>query len=249
MKVPKRSGLRLLLLAGCMTAVIHAAEKPVGLLPRFSEMAPGEALPGWQAMTFTKIKSHTRYTLVEDDGRTVLRADSEASASGLVKEVNIDPNDYPVISWQWKVNRTIENGDVTQKSGDDYAARIYITFVELPEKLSFFQRTKQAAIRMMYGKTPPSAALAYIWGNRARVGSIHPNPYTSRVQMIVVDSGSAHVNQWRSECRDIVVDFKRAFGADPPRISGVAVMTDSDNTGESATAWYGDIQLSRRSAD
>jgi hypothetical protein len=64
--------------------------------------------------------------------------------------------------------------------------------------------------------------------------------------MIVVESGPVHLNQWRSVRRDIVADFRRAFGDDPPRISGIAVMTDTDNTAASATAWYGDVVLHPR---
>jgi len=244
MKVIKRFAAGVLaLLAAWVTAGVAGTERDLRLPNRFSDMIPGESVTGWQPMTFEKIRAHTRYTLVKDQGRTVLRADSNASASGLVNPVDIDPKAYPVLAWRWKVNRTIDKGDVTRKSGDDYAARIYITFAEAPENLSFFERAKLAAIRMVYGQTPPSAALTYVWGNRVPVGSIHPNPYTRRVQMIAADSGPAHVNQWRSVRRNIVEDFKRAFGREPSRISGIAVMTDGDNTGESATAWYGDIRF------
>ncbi len=212
----------------------------------FSTMKPGQAVTGWEPMTFDKIGAHTEYTLVSDAGRTVLQATSQASASGLIREMSLDPNACPLITWRWKVANILEEGDLRKKSGDDYPARIYITFAEKPETLSFFQRTRLAAIKLIYGKTPPSAALSYIWANRAATGSIHPNPYTDRVQMIVVDSGSAHLDQWRTNERDIVADFREAFGSDPPPISGIAVMTDTDNTGESATAWYGDIVLHRR---
>jgi hypothetical protein len=236
-----------LLLVAVTAGVVHAAEGPVIAVGRFSAMTPGGPVTGgWEPLTFRKIKAHTRYTLVEDGGHTVLRADSHAAASGLVKKVSIDPGDYPVITWSWKIGNTLSKGDVSKKSGDDYAARIYITFAENPQRLSFLQRTEMAAIRLLYGKTPPTAALAYVWGNHAAVGSIHPNPYTDRVQMIIVDSGTAHLNQWRSARRNIVKDFKRAFGTKPPRISGIAVMTDTDNTGQSATAWYGDITLHRK---
>jgi hypothetical protein len=210
-------------------------------------MAPGDRVPDWEPMTFDKIPSHSRYSLVTDNGRTVLRADSQASASGLVRNMRMNPNEFPVLTWDWKISNTVVNGDVTKKSGDDYAARIYITFSEDPGRLSFFQRTKMSAVKMLYGKTPPSAALAYVWGNRAPVGSVHPNPYTDRVRMIVVESGRTRVNQWRSARRDIVDDFRRAFGNDPPAITGIAVMVDTDNTGESATAWFGDIVFRRRS--
>ena len=236
----------ILLIPGVVQGAQENATVAVG---RFSEMTPGARVPDWEPMTFDKIASHTRYALVTDNGRTVLQADSQASASGLVRNMRMDPNEFPVLTWDWKISNTVVNGDVTKKSGDDYAARIYITFSEDPERLSFFQRTKMSAIKMLYGKTPPSAALAYVWGNRAPVGSVHPNPYTDRVQMIVVESGPARVNQWRSARRDIVNDFRRAFGNDPPPITGIAVMTDTDNTGESATAWFGDIVFNRRTDD
>ncbi|WP_167527586.1 DUF3047 domain-containing protein [Desulfosarcina alkanivorans] len=216
---------------------------------RFSQMAPGAPLTGWEPMTFSKITSHTRYALVEDNGRTVLRADSRASASGMVKKVDLDPADCPVLTWEWKISNTISKGNVKQKSGDDYAARIYITFARDPGHLSFFQRARTGAIKMLYGQTPPEAALAYVWGNRAEVGSVHPSPYTDRLQLIVVESGPDHLDRWRTARRNIADDFERAFGTDPPRISGIAVMSDTDNTGESATAWYGDIVLHRKMAD
>lgn len=216
---------------------------------QFSEMTPGGPMTGWEPMTFKRIKSHSRYALVEDEGRTVVRADSEASASGMIRPIQIDPNDFPIFAWRWKVSNTMAKGDATKKSGDDYAARIYITFSGDIGQAGLLQRTKVAALKWLYGETPPSAALAYVWGNRADVETIHTNPYTDRLQMIVVESGPAYLNQWRRAQRDIVQDYRRAFGGDPPPISGVAIMTDTDNTGESATAWYGDIDFHRRSAE
>lgn len=235
---------RVLLLLLMVPGALQGAEDATVAVGRFSQMSPGARVTDWEPMTFEKIASHTRYALVSDNGRTVLQAVSQASASGLVRTMGIDPNEFPVLTWDWKISNTIVNGDVTRKSGDDYAARIYITFSEDPERLSFFQRAGRSAIQLLYGKTPPSAALAYVWGNRAPVGTVHPNPYTDRVQMIVVESGPARANQWRSARRDIVDDFRRAFGNDPPPITGIAVMTDTDNTGEAATAWFGDIVFS-----
>ena len=65
--------------------------------------------------------------------------------------------------------------------------------------------------------------------------------------MIVVESGPAKLNTWITEERNVYEDYKRAFGEEPPMISGVAIMTDTDNTGESAEAYYGDIVLKKRS--
>jgi len=63
--------------------------------------------------------------------------------------------------------------------------------------------------------------------------------------MVAVQSGEGQAGQWTREERNIIVDFREAFIAEPPMITGVAIMTDSDNTGESVTAWYGDIIFRR----
>ena len=94
---------------------------------------------------------------------------------------------------------------------------------------------------MLYGEYPPLAAINYIWESKAAKGTIVPNPFTERAKMIVVESGAEKLNQWVAEEHNVYDDYKQAFGLEPPMISGVAIMTDTDNTGESATAYYGDI--------
>jgi hypothetical protein len=69
------------------------------------------------------------------------------------------------------------------------------------------------------------------------------NPYTDRTMMFALQSGEAGARQWVTERRNVFEDYRRAFGEEPPRISGVGIMTDTDNTGETATAWYGDIMF------
>ncbi len=208
----------------------------------FSKESPGGGFPtGWKPLTFKKIEKHTTYTLVKDGETVVVEAEAHASASGLVREIRIDPDEYPIVQWRWKVANILKKADVRKKEGDDYPARIYITFEYDPSKLSFFERRKYDAVRILYGEYPPLAAINYIWESRTPVGTIVPNPFTNRAMMIVVESGSDKVNQWVCEERNILEDYKKAFGGAPPKISGVAIMTDTDNTGESATAYYGAI--------
>jgi hypothetical protein len=212
----------------------------------FSAAKQHGALPaGWKPLTFKKIKKHTRYALVKKDGSMVLKAESNSSASGLIRKIRIDPKEYPVVMWRWKVLNTLKKGDVTQKLGDDYPARLYITFQYDPASLSFLEKIKYNMAKMFYGEEPPSGAISYIWGSNAPKGTMTPNPYTNRVMMIVVESGISRLNTWINETRNIVQDYKKAFGTDPPVISGVAIMTDTDNTKESATAYYGDIRFMR----
>lgn len=209
---------------------------------KFSAAKAGGPFPnGWKPLTFEKIKEHTRYALVQNSSTVVVQSVSQQSSSGLTREISIDPKEYPIVQWRWKVENVYEKGDVTSKSGDDYPARIYITFEYDSSKVGFFEKAKYEAARLIYGQYPPIGAINYIWESKAPVGTIVPNPYTDRVMMIVTQSGSAKLNQWVTEERNIYEDYKKAFGEAPPMISGVAIMTDSDNTKESATAYFGDI--------
>jgi len=213
---------------------------------KFSTAALGEhRLVDWKPLTFKKIEKHTVYTVVKDGDTVAVKAVSKASASGLTREIKINLREYPIVQWRWKVANVLQKGDVTKKKGDDYPARIYITFEYDSSKVGFFDKAKYETVRLLYGQYPPLAAINYIWESKAPKGTMVPNPYTDQARMIVVESGTERLNQWVSEERNVYEDYKKAFGGEPPLISGVAIMTDTDNTGESATAYYGDIVFMR----
>lgn len=208
---------------------------------KFSSALVGQAMPdGWKPLTFKKIPKQTRYELVKDGESVVVKAMSDASASGLTREVRIDPKDYPIIRWRWKVDNLLKHSDVNRKDGDDYPARLYVTFEYDPEKTSFSKKLKYKAGRAIFGDIP-IGALNYIWETKTPIGTIVENAYTNFAQMIVVESGLLKVRTWVDEERNIYEDYKNAFGEDPPMINGVAIMSDTDNTKEQATAYYGDI--------
>ncbi|MBI4401695.1 MAG: DUF3047 domain-containing protein [Nitrospirae bacterium] len=209
---------------------------------KFSAEQEGAGPPdGWKPLTFKKIERHTAYELIKDGDAVVVKATSEAASSGLTREIRINPQEYPIVQWRWKVANVFKKGDVTKKEGDDYPARLYITFEYNPDKVGIFEKAKYETARLLYGQYPPIGAINYIWESKAPKGTVVPNPYTDRARMIVVESGAERLNQWVSEERNLYEDYKKAFGEDPPMISGVAIMTDTDNTGETATAYYGDI--------
>ena len=177
-------------------------------------------LAGWQPKRF---RGETSYSLVVDGERRVLKAHSRAAASGLYKEVDLDPAKHPVLRWSWKIGGTIPNGDERTKAGDDYAARVYIVF---PRTL--FWKTK---------------AINYIWANRLPQGESLPNAFTSNAVMVAVESGDGKAGTWVTEERNVYEDYRALFGEDPPAIDAIALMTDKDNTGGEAEAYYGDIFL------
>lgn len=208
---------------------------------KFSNASIGPALPdGWKPLIFTKIPKQTQYELVKDGDRLVVKAVSEASASGLTKQVKIDPKEFPIVRWQWKVENLLQTSDVTRKDGDDYPARLYITFEYDPDKVSVGKKLKYKAGRMLFGDIP-IGAINYVWERKAPVDAIIDNAYTDFVKMVVVESGTQKVGTWTGEERNIYEDYKKAFGEEPPMINGVAIMSDTDNTKERATAYYGDI--------
>ena len=213
----------------------------------FSTAATSGPWPdGWKPLTFPKIPRHTTYSLVHDGDRVAVKAASQASSSGYTKEISIDPKEYRIIQWRWKVSNILKAGDVTRKEGDDYPARLYVTFQYDSAKVGLFGKAKYEAARLIYGRYPPLGAINYIWESRAPVGTAVPNPYTDRVHMIVIESGPVKLNTWITEERNVYEDYKRAFGEEPPPISGVAIMTDTDNTGEAAEAYYGDIRFKKQ---
>ena len=208
---------------------------------KFSANEPGAGLPGgWKPLTFKKIPKQTTYELVKDGERVVVKATSDASASGLTKEVRIDPKEFPIVRWRWKVENLLQKSDATRKDGDDYPARLYITFEYEPDKVSFGKTLKFKAGRALFGDIP-IGAISYVWETKASVGAIIDNAYTDFVKMVVVESGPQKIGLWTDESRNIYEDYTKAFGEEPPLINGVAIMSDTDNTKERVTAYYGDI--------
>ncbi|MCA1803576.1 MAG: DUF3047 domain-containing protein [Rhodothermaceae bacterium] len=216
---------------------------PVVLNVGFFSGSENDALipDGWEILRFRGLKP-TEYSLTELDGRRVVKAESDGSSSGMMRRVKIDLNEYPILEWSWMVGNLIEKGDVTRKDGDDYPARIYLMFDYSLKNLSWGQRNLIRITRIVYGRVP-SRAINYIYANREQPGLIRENPYTDLVTMIVVDSGEENTGQWRTYRRNILEDYRSIYGEDPPPVEAIAIMTDSDDTGESAVSWFGDIRF------
>ncbi|MES2756626.1 MAG: DUF3047 domain-containing protein [Pseudomonadota bacterium] len=212
-------------------------------VPAFSTMAQGTAIEGWKVLKPSQKAPDTRYSLAPDEGQTVLRADADKSMSGLIHTVRVDIRRYSLLRWRWKVAAPVAGADMTQKSGDDYAARIYVMFDYPASRLPLSTRMKMKVAESLYGQRIPAAALNYVWDNRQPVGTIQPNTYTDRARMVVVRSGAAQANQWLTETRDLRADFRAAFGEEAPDVVALAIATDTDNTGGRALAWYGDIEF------
>lgn len=195
----------------------------------------------WEPLLFKKIKRHTRYEW--SAGEHAVHAVSSAAASGLIYRLDLDAVKLPILRWRWKVARALAKGDERSKKGDDYAARVYVTFRYDPSTVGAGTRFKYSLIRRLYGEYPPHSGINYVWANRLLQGESAPNPYTDRLMTVAVRSGDAEAGQWSTEQRNVVEDYRRLFKEDPPPLAGIAIMTDTDNTGSQAEAWYADVEL------
>lgn len=237
--------LPLFLSAAGLIAVTY--DPPVYYVGSFSTYSVDDILPDlWEPLSF-RGKKDTDYRLHEKNGKVVIKAESNQAASGLIRRVEIDPEEYPVMRWSWRAENILEKGDVTEKSGDDYPARIYVTFDYDIGNLRWWDRTRLRAVRTFYGDVP-TRAINYIWESRAEVGTIIPNPYSDLVVMVVVESGEENLGAWVKHERNIYEDYKNIYGKEPPKINSIAIMTDTDDTGETAVAYYGDIKFIRKDA-
>lgn len=212
----------------------------------FSQSPPSKDLPkNWEPLTFPNIDQHTRYFLTRHQGDVVVQAQSDAAASAMIRNLRFNAREHAWLSWRWKIEHVLNKGDLRVKQGDDYSARIYVAFEFEPQQASLWERMAHAVASTSAGRKLPGTTLTYIWANRAPQGTIADNPYSDQVKMMAIQSGNAKANQWIDEKRNIAEDYHRAFGREPPPVLGIAIMTDTDNTGESATAYYGDIILSK----
>lgn len=236
----------LLIVSGCAITAEPAAEIALPYVKLFSDNDPGDALPnGWKVWTLSRFKKSTEYKLVDTEGRTAVKANAAASASGLVHKLDLDPQMYPLLSWQWKVDNLIKTADNTTKQFEDSPVRVVVSFAGDMNTLSLDDRMFFDNVRLITRQQMPYATLMYIWKNRAPRDRVLPNLHTSRIKMIVAESGREKVGVWQDITRNVYEDYKRAFGEEPGRITAIAVMTDTDNTGENAHAWYGDIVFRR----
>jgi hypothetical protein len=226
----------------------HAGAQPrmeaAPLVTLFSSAKAGAGLPpGWEPLTFGSLKTPTKYAFVESDGKVVVHARAESAASGFNFPVKFDVRSAPFAEFRWKIAKLIDGADNRVAAKEDSPVRLVLGFDGDKSKLTFKERTASALARSATGKDLPYAQMIYIWSNTEPVGTVIENTHTRRVRMVVAATGSADAGKWVTLTRNVAEDFKKAFGEEPGLMTDVGIMTDTDNTGETAEAWYGDIRF------
>lgn len=229
----------LVILAIVLLPMAASAQSAVLLREEFNDLAR------WRPVTFPKIQEHSQYTIENQGRESVLRAESRASASAIVYREPFSVYDYPRLHWKWKVENVYEKGDARTKEGDDYPLRIYVLFEYDPDRASLRQKLKHELGRRIFGEELPLATLVYIWANREDEKGIIPSPYTSDAQLFVLQRGKRNLSRWILEERNMLEDYRRAFGTDPPARATLGIMNDSDNTKEASVSFVGFIEVYR----
>ncbi len=176
--------------------------------------------PKWEERP---LEGKTVYQVTWEDAEYCIKATSRASASALYYRIEYDTREYPILKWRWKVSRVLSKGDALKRDGDDYAARVFVVF---PSSVSWKGRV-----------------LVYVWASKLPKGKAVTNSHNSNFMIVAVESGSGGVGEWKEEQRNVYEDYRRYFGGEPPKAGAIAIMTDTDNTAEEATAWYGPIWI------
>ncbi len=195
-------------------AAVRAAE------PLFVGRFSAQNLSDWEERKFS---AATRYRLVRLAGTTVLGAESERSASGLVRRIRVDLHRYPWLNWRWRIEKRLHGGDEKTRSGDDYAARLYVI----------------ASGGLLFWNT---RAVNYVWSAQSDRGETWPNAFAGdKAMMLALRSGADSTATWYSEKRNVRDDFRALHGTDIRYVDAVALMTDTDNGNGHAVSYYGDI--------
>ena len=204
-----------------------------------------DSLAQWEPLTFPKIKAHSTYTLVKEEGKSILKAESRASASAIVYHRTFNIYENPRIRWRWKVEQLSDWGDPREKARDDYPIRVYVMFSYDPAQASLGDRLIYGAAKTIYGKYPPHSTLNYVWTGHHVPDRMIASPYTEKARIVILEKGKERVGQWVEESVHVLDDYRKAFGKDPPAMAGLAIMSDTDNTGESTSAYIDFIEAGR----
>jgi hypothetical protein len=228
----------------CVAAAFGASAQQLPDIPRFSTAKPGGPPPAeWKHVPLASYKSSTDYMLVVEDNTVVVRAMAHNSASLLGLQTDFDPHQFPLLSWRWKVAQAVTGANTADQTREDAPVRLMVAFAGDTQKLSFKERFAASAAQTISGQSLPYAVLMYVWGSKVGLDSLTVSSRTGRVRMIAVAIDEQGIGRWQSYTRNLVEDFRRAFGEEPGKVTSIQLMTDTDNTGADAQAYYGDVTV------
>jgi len=232
---------RVLLVFFCVVSVSVQAGESVWL-DHFTRESAAVPAP-WRVVQLNAQVTPTLYRVRRWDGVMAIEASADHSMALLARPLQADLQRTPVLCWRWRVDAPLLKADMATKAGDDYAARVYVSFSLPGSELDYLTRAKLALARAIYGDAVPDAVINYVWDNRYPVGTRKPNAYTDRSRNIVAETGAANAGKWVVARHDVQRDMLSEFNSAQARLIQISVATDTDNTGERAHAGFADFHL------
>lgn len=209
----------------------------------FASVAPDAPAPvRWQHYPLPG-KQTTTYRYQWIDGRHAMQATAKMSASMLRQSIRVAPDQLGVLRFSWKVPQLIAGADLALRETHDSPVRLALAFDGDRSRFSMKNSMLSELALALTGEPLPYATLMYVWCNACPQEQVLSSPRTDRIREIPLESGPTYLGQWREYQRDIRADYEKAFGEPPGALVGVGFMTDTDNTRETAMAWYGAVSL------
>ena len=178
-----------------------------------------------KSLEVRKVKGKTTYTLGFNENGNYIRAEAEGKASGLGKELKINLLKTPFINITWKVEKDLPGIIENSKKGHDYAARVFV-----------IKKTGATALS--------NRAINYVFSSNNSVGNNWPSPYTKKSIDYVLSTTKEHHDQWITVKANVREHFKKLHDLDVSELTGVAIMTDTDNSKLKAISYYQNIYFS-----
>ena len=168
-----------------------------------------------------KVKEKTgkaKFSIVRDNNMHALKLRSDGTSFSLQKAVDVDPRQFPLLSWKWKVTKLPEGGDVRKSNTDDQAAQLFVAFSN-------------------------SNIIAYIWDTNAPKGVVEDTrlPPFLTIKALVVRSGYSEAGKWLTENRNAYNDYLDLFREEPPKVAGVRIQINSQHTDTSGESYFADV--------
>jgi hypothetical protein len=209
---------------------------------RFSRARPGPVAAPWEPYTILRGNVPTDYRVVQRDGTTVVEATGREGGSGLYRRMRIDPRRHPILEWRWQVPAPAPGEPpLGLTSSRSPMARLSLAFHGDSAGLDFDDRTKLRLAKALTVHGLPYASLVYVWMHDVPAETVVHSPHTARVRLLVVESGERRAGEWVSVRRNVLEDYRRAFGEEPAEIVALGLMTDHGDDGSPRRAFYGDI--------
>lgn len=228
-----------------LSALVHAGStEPKAVKCGVRDLGFDRTDVAWTHVPLSKLKRDTVYALVPDRTHPgALRATADRSASFYAVVLKPVSAASTTLSWSWKTDAMVEGADNRDKSREDAPLRVMVAFDGDIATLPQDEQKRLQRARKISGRKVPYALLMYIWTDLVPPGTVIPSAHTSQVKMIVVASGRDGLGQWQPVTRKLADDYRLAYNADPGAVTGVGVMTDTDNTGTRAVGEYAGLRV------